>query len=80
VVAFLIEEENKVQPVIQNVLSTIEIKNWDEVSGWHTEPMNGDLVSLHYVGTFDNGEQFDSSRQTSTPLEFTIGNGSMIQW
>jgi hypothetical protein len=27
VVAFLIEEENKVQPVIQNVLSTIEIKN-----------------------------------------------------
>lgn len=41
-------------------------------------PMRGDIVSVHYVGTLDNGEQFDSSRETGEPLEFVIGKKSMI--
>lgn len=43
-------------------------------------PMMGDIVSVHYVGTLDNGEQFDSSRETGEPLEFIIGKKSMISW
>lgn len=42
-------------------------------------PQDGDTVSVHYVGTNDDGTEFDSSRQEGrTPLEFVIGTSSMI--
>jgi peptidylprolyl isomerase len=39
--------------------------------------VNGDTVLVHYTGTLDNGEVFDSS-QGRDPLRFTLGAGSMI--
>ncbi len=38
----------------------------------------GDTVKVHYTGKLANGEVFDSS-EGRQPLEFTIGNGSLIQ-
>lgn len=38
----------------------------------------GDEISVHYVGTLDDGEQFDSSRDRGQPLSFTVGIGQMI--
>jgi peptidylprolyl isomerase len=38
----------------------------------------GDRVRVHYTGTLDNGEEFDSSRGTD-PLTFVLGEGSVIQ-
>ncbi len=37
----------------------------------------GDGVSVHYHGTLDDGEVFDSSRQRA-PLDFVVGGGQMI--
>ncbi len=37
----------------------------------------GDTVKVHYTGKLANGEVFDSS-EGRQPLEFTIGNGSLI--
>jgi peptidylprolyl isomerase len=37
----------------------------------------GDVVNVHYKGTFDDGSIFDSS-DGSDPLQFTIGNGDVI--
>jgi FKBP-type peptidyl-prolyl cis-trans isomerase 2 len=37
----------------------------------------GDTVRVHYTGTLDSGEQFDSS-QGGEPLTFTLGEGTVI--
>ena len=38
---------------------------------------NGDTVLVHYQGTFESGEVFDSS-EGREPLRFTIGAGQII--
>jgi len=37
----------------------------------------GDVVKVHYKGTLNSGDQFDSS-EGREPLEFTVGAGQMI--
>tara|TARA_B100000131_G_C17779452_1_gene476654 strand:- start:38 stop:469 length:432 start_codon:yes stop_codon:yes gene_type:complete len=39
---------------------------------------NGSNVSVHYRGTLNNGEQFDSSYDRGEPIGFTVGSGQMI--
>jgi peptidylprolyl isomerase len=38
---------------------------------------SGDTVQIHYTGTLDSGEQFDSSIG-GEPLEFTLGGGQVV--
>jgi len=38
---------------------------------------NGDTVRVHYTGTLEDGEIFDSS-QGHDPLSFTVGSGQVI--
>ena len=38
---------------------------------------NGQTVNLHYVGTLNDGTEFDSSRTRGTPLKFEFGSGQL---
>jgi len=38
----------------------------------------GDSVSVHYVGTLDDGSVFDSSREQDQTFDFVIGAGEVI--
>ena len=51
----------------------------EETYGSGGMPQAGDTVSIHYTGTFLNGEVFDSSIGHSEPFEFSLGSGDVIQ-
>lgn len=56
-----------------------EFKIEDIEIGTGREAKSGDTVVMHYTGTFDDGEKFDSSVDRGDPFETKIGVGQVIQ-
>ena len=46
--------------------------------GEGTEVKSGDNISIHYLGTLENGTKFDSSYDRGEPFEVKIGVGYVI--
>ncbi|MGI9446674.1 MAG: FKBP-type peptidyl-prolyl cis-trans isomerase [Pirellulales bacterium] len=51
----------------------------DLVVGLGVPVTAGQTVSVHYVGSRQNGDVFDTSLTRGTPFEFTLGQGDVIQ-
>lgn len=51
----------------------------DVVIGGGVEAKTGDTVSVHYIGTLPNGQEFDNSNKRGEPFEFTLGEGRVIK-
>lgn len=50
----------------------------DVVIGTGDVVQEGDTVEVHYVGTLQNGQQFDNSHKRGQTFTFTIGEGRVI--
>ena len=51
----------------------------DLVVGLGVPVTAGQTVSVHYVGSRQNGDVFDTSLTRGTPFDFTLGQGQVIQ-
>jgi peptidylprolyl isomerase len=51
----------------------------DLVEGDGPSPQPGQLTTVHYTGTLENGTKFDSSVDRGKPYEFPIGRGEVIK-
>jgi len=51
----------------------------DIVEGEGASPQPGQTAVVHYVGTLENGQKFDSSRDRGQPFEFPLGLGRVIK-
>ncbi len=47
--------------------------------GKKRKAIKGRTVNVHYVGTFDDGTEFDNSRNRGEAITFEVGAGQMIQ-
>ncbi len=60
------------------VVTASGLRYVDLVAGAGAAPQTGDLVTVHYIGTLENGTQFDSSIDRGAPFTFQIGLGEVI--
>ena len=51
----------------------------DLVEGDGPSPQPGQMTTVHYTGTLENGTKFDSSVDRGQPYEFPIGRGRVIK-
>ena len=71
----ILDNNNEQSNEIKNDELKVEILN--EGQGKVAE--NGDNVSVHYVGTLEDGTKFDSSIDRGVPFDFDLGAGQVIQ-
>jgi len=66
-----------VNAVVVNAAEKVKIK--DLVVGTGDEAVLHSQVKVHYTGWLMDGTQFDSSRTTDTPFEFSVGAHEVIR-
>jgi ketosteroid isomerase-like protein len=65
---------------MSNAISTPSgLKYTDEVVGTGASPSPGQMVTVHYTGTLEDGTKFDSSVDRGQPFTFQIGVGRVIK-
>lgn len=57
--------------------SGLKIEFVEKVDACEKEAKNGNLLTMHYTGTLEDGTKFDSSLDRSEPFKFQIGVGQV---
>lgn len=54
--------------------------NFEDIkTGEGKEVTSGDFITIHYLGTLENGKKFDSSYDRGEPFKTRIGVGEVIE-
>lgn len=69
----------KVEASKNYVTTASGLKYLDLVQGTGADPTAGQTVSVHYIGTLEDGTKFDSSRDRGAPFQFKLGAGQVIK-
>ena len=63
----------------QEIVTSSGLKYVDLVIGTGESPKPGQMVTVHYTGTLENGTKFDSSVDRGQPYTFPIGMARVIK-
>src|SRR3990167_4488042 len=67
-------------PVVPSTMQNEDkLKVEDVKEGSGEAVKKGDIIVIHYSGTLENGQKFDSSYDRDEPFETQIGVGNVIQ-
>lgn len=67
-----------VDAITDNTEAVASVITEDIVVGTGDAAQIGDTVKMNYVGTFEDGSEFDSNLDKDNPFSFTIGAGQVI--
>lgn len=73
------EPESQPEAVSDGVSVMAELVIEDLAIGGGPEIKDGDVLLVHYVGTFPDGAVFDSSRERGETFRFRFGAGDVIR-
>lgn len=76
------EKESRVDAITGSMNRDGNLKNMvieDVKIGEGRAVQEGDSVSVHYIGTLQDGTEFDNSKKRGKPFDFEVGAGQVIK-